>query len=180
MKTKWITEQFAYDGSQLRSLFAYENYGVQGDSIVSWVGACDIPDDKIVDVEDLRAGDSIAGSEMLHFIAELFGQTLPATVALQRLVMANVSDLLGEEVVRDGDDLFVKNGKLSISIATLSPVSGLIHFALNIRNEGTPVETSCLQDLNVDPSEFAQKVLQSVSKEWVELLSAGHKVKWVK
>ncbi|MEO0337065.1 MAG: DUF366 family protein [Pseudomonadota bacterium] len=180
MKTQWIEEKFTYDGSQLRSLFAYENYGQRGDSIVSWIGPCDIPEDKIVDMEDVRAGDTIAGSSMLHFIVELFGQTLPATIAFQRLVMASVRDTLGERVVREGDDLFVGEGKLSISIATVSPVSGLVHLALNISNEGTPVQTACLKDLDVDPVELADQVMDLVSGEWEELLLASQKVRWVK
>jgi hypothetical protein len=180
MKTQWIEEKFTYDGSQLRSLFAYENYGLRGDSIVSWAGPCDIPKDNIVDMEDLRAGDKIAGSEMLHFVVELFGQSLPATIAYQRLIMASVRDVIGENVMREGDDLYVGQGKLSISIATVSPVSGMIHLALNISNEGTPVQTSCLKDLEVDPVELADQLMDLASGEWSELLLASQKVRWVR
>ncbi|MEK6556365.1 MAG: DUF366 family protein, partial [Bdellovibrionota bacterium] len=42
MKQKWIEKEFKYDGTQLASLFNYLNYGIVGDSIVSWIGPCDI------------------------------------------------------------------------------------------------------------------------------------------
>ena len=180
MKSKWIEEKFVYDGSQLRSLFAFETYGLQGDSIVAWLGPCDVLREKIVDVEDLRAGESIAGALMLHFLVELFGQSLTATIAFQRLLVASVRETLGGSVVRKGDDLFLGDGKLSISIATVSPVSGMVHLALNVTNEGTPVKTSCLSELGIDPFEFAGLVLKNASEEWQELVLASQKVRWVK
>ena len=84
----------AYDGSQLRSLFAYENFGLQGDSVISWIGPCNVSHEHMVDMEDLKAGDGIAGNEMLHFLVEVFHQDLITTTTLQRLFMANFLELL--------------------------------------------------------------------------------------
>jgi len=43
---------------------------------------------------------------------------------------------MGFGVTRRGDDLFYNNGKLSISIASTSPVSCKIHFGVNVRCDG--------------------------------------------
>ena len=45
---------------------------------------------------------------------------------------------MGVESTRDGDDIFVNNAKLTVSIASVSITSIKIHFAFNIRDEGTP------------------------------------------
>ena len=187
MKYKFIDKEFTYDGSQLRSLFAYLNYGVMGDSIVSWVGPCQIPEEKIVDGEDLLAGEKIEGSLMLHFIIEYFPAHLSLGVSLQRLLASLAKDYISQklelsssEITRQGDDLFFKNRKLSISIATNSPVSTLIHFALNVSNHGTPVSTSSLEDLKLDPKAFADDIGLHFSSEFADIVMATKKVKWVK
>lgn len=53
---------------------------------------------------------------------------------------------------REGDDIFVDGGKLSISIASVSLSSAKIHFALNLEDKGTPsdVETIGLYDIKVN------------------------------
>jgi hypothetical protein len=182
----------AYDGTQLRSLFAYLDYGILGDSIVAWVGPCDVSFEHMVDGEDLRDKSEIRGSRMVHFIIEKFGASLAETVALQRLLSAIAKDVLFEKmgplpryaVRRSGDDLFVSlpdgEGKLSISIATVSPVSGLIHFAVNVSNEGTPVKTAALEDLRIPAQEFAETVLRDFAQEMGSIQAATCKVKWVR
>jgi hypothetical protein len=181
--------EFPYDGTQLRSLYAYLDHKVQGDSIVSWIGPCSISFDHMVDGEDVLQGATIAGDRMVHFIIELFHQPLFAAVAVQRLFASIVHDLLREKVGdpsraakfrRDGDDIFFGEGKLSISIATVSPVSALIHFAVNCTNEGTPVRTAALEELGLDPAKFAQEAMARFSREMVSVHEATVKVRWVK
>lgn len=189
LKSLFIKNEFAYDGSQLQSLFGYMSHGVQGNSIVSWVGACDIPRDHMVDGEDLLAGETIAGSRMVHFIIERFETSLFTAVTMQRLFASIVLDYLRETVEdgevaddlrREGDDLYFGPGKLSISIATVSPVSALVHFAINVSNEGTPVRTASLSDLDIDPEEFARSVMKRFADEFASIENATTKVRWVK
>lgn len=180
MISKWIEPTMVYDGSQLRSLYAYMNYKISGDSIVSWSGPCDIPKDKIVDGEDLLENAQICGSHMLHFIVELFHEPLVSAVAFQRLMAAIIQQELvqmGHKVLRSGDDLYWNEGKLSISIAAKSPMSSMIHFAINISNEGTPVKTASLEDLKVRPQEFAKVIMKAVCDEREAIQFATVKVK---
>jgi hypothetical protein len=189
MRAKWLDQSFKYDGSQLRSLYAYMNHGLRGDSIVAWAGACDVTPDHMVDGEDLRAKAAIRGDEMVHFIIEKFDCSLLAAVALQRLLATIVKDVLIElaedkkmaiDLRRDGDDLFFGERKLSISIATVSPVSALIHFAVNVVNEGTPVPTLALEDFRVKSKAFADLVMKRFTAEMASAEEATQKVFWVK
>lgn len=185
MKTFWIAEQIKYSGEQLRPLYAYLSHEVLGPSIVSWRGPCDIPFSHMVDGEDLLAQETIAGSDMLHFIVEIFDQKLMTGVALQRLLAAIVREQLAikvpklAELRRSGDDLFWQDQKLSISIATVSQLSVLIHFAVNISTAGTPVKTCGLQDFAVEPVEFAKSVMSAFAKEYLDITEATHKVRSV-
>lgn len=189
MKSQFIKHEFAYDGSQLHSLFGYLDHGVQGDSVVCWIGPCSIPTDHMVDGEDVLAGAEIAGDQMVHFIIEKFNTPLFGAVALQRLFASICLDILREHVNdaevaeqfrREGDDLYFGPGKLSISIATLSPVSALIHFAVNITNEGTPVHTASLDDIDFPPEDFARKAMKRLTSEVASIEEATVKVRWVR
>ena len=175
MKLHFVPEPLKYDGTQLRSLWAYRHFGLQGDSLVVFRGPCNIPKDRIVDLEDLRAGSKIAGPDMLHFIVENFDLDLEKSVLRQRLLVAIAREELdrlgGKTIARKGDDLFDGERKLSISIATLSPVSSKIHFAVNVvRSENVGVPTGALGDYKIDPSGFGQ----AVAARFVEEIAGVH------
>ncbi len=185
MLTHWIADSIHYDGSQLKPLFAYLNWNILGDSVVSWRGACHVDFSHMVDGEDLIAESSIAGSDMLHFIVEVFDRDLASGVLLQRLLASIIKDLLVElsselnehSLVRDGDDLYWGDRKLSISIASRSVMSTMVHFGINVSNEGTPVKTAALDDFSIDPRELALAVMDALSLEWISVLKATRKVK---
>jgi hypothetical protein len=188
MKNKFITKNFKYTGEQLKPLFAYENFGLLGHSVVSWVGACDVQQEHMIDLEDKIEESKICGDEMLHFIIEIFDDSLLAAVSLQRLFASIARDeifklnskLLEADIVREGDDLyFLKNKKklkLSISIASKSSVSVQIHFAMNCINSGTPVPTSSLVDLKINPKVLAKNIMQKFGTEFDSIIVATQKV----
>jgi hypothetical protein len=185
MKSLFIEKKIKYDGSQLRPLYAYENYKVLGDSIISWMGPCNITLEHMVDLEDKIENSKICGDEMLHFIIEVFGSDLTAAVSLQRLLASIVKDLVQQEtksaikLVREGDDIYTFDSdkrKLSISIASKSSVSSMIHFAMNIVNDGTPVSTLCLRELGLDSKDVAIKIMNLFVSEYESVLMATKKV----
>jgi hypothetical protein len=185
LQYKFVSDNLNYDGSQLKSLFAYLNFGLLGDSVVAFIGPCEIPFEHMVDGEDFLDKSEIRGDLMLHFIIEEFGKDLELAVTRQRLLASLVFEKLtslfpNKKISRSGDDIFVGDGKLSISIATVSPVSFLIHFAMNISNEGTPVKTSCLRDLDINPRTFADELGALYLKEVHGISQACRKVHWVK
>ena len=180
MKHNFSDQPLNYDGSQLRPLFAYETFGLRGDSVVSFIGACDVEKQHMLDGEDKFAGDQIKGSEMLHFIIEVFRPNLFAAVSFQRLVASLCGETLmqmsDQPIRREGDDLFFGEGKLSISVASVSSVSFMVHFAVNISNKGTPVKTASLEDLKLSGKDVAESLLQKISQEFSEIEDATKKV----
>lgn len=180
---RWIPEPVLYDGTPLESLWAYRHLRIEGDAIVAFVGPCDIPPEKIVDLEDRLDGSRIYSPKMLHFIVEHFELELEQGVWRQRLLAAIVKDILAERtgahLLRQGDDLFDGNRKLSVSIATLTPVSTKVHFGINVETEGTPVPTKGLADYGVDPSDFAHAVMQAYVAECASIRAARCKVRGI-
>ena len=180
LEVKRLSEKLDYDGSQLNPHWTYKSTGIMGDAAVSFIGACNIPDEQIADIEDILDKQKIKADIMLHFIVEVFGRDCLFGALLQTVFISEIqSELLLHkvDVQRKGDDLFVAEGKLSISIATASCVSTLIHIGLNISNEGTPVKTACLSDYGIDPVGFSLKVLQRFNKEFSRIILASSKVK---
>jgi hypothetical protein len=185
MQTHFVTKKISYDGSQLKPLYAYLNHGVLGNSIISWAGPCDVSFENMKDGEDLLEKSPIRGSQMLHFIIELFGSDLFSGVACQRLFASIAHDYLekkaakvldGDLLVRKGDDIYWKDKKLSISIASCSAVSTQIHFAMNISVKGTPVKTTSLQELGLDPKKTAQDLMSLWKTEFISMHMATQKV----
>lgn len=171
-----------YDGSQLRAHWAFKTTGIVGDVMVAFRGACRLPVAEIADLEDVD-GPGIAGDDMVHCICETFDDgDLARGVLRQRLLAADATEVLRElaphaALCRRGDDLYVGAGKLSISVATRSLVSTLIHFAVNVSNAGTPVATASLNDLGVEPVTFARALLDRVAAESATLQIARCKVR---
>ena len=180
MKVHWADGRIDYDGTQIQSLWAYRSFGVQGDSIVAFAGGCEVPFSNMVDLEDVRARSRIASPLMLHFIVEHFDLDLEKAVLRQRVLAVVARDLLPAGVVREGDDLFVSGGKLSISIATLTPVSSKIHFGINIeRALDVGVETRALKDLGVEATSYARAVMERFAAEMHGVLDARTRVRGV-
>jgi uncharacterized protein len=182
LTTRFIADEIKYTGEQLRSLWAYRTFGILGDSAVSFIGPCEIKPEAMVDLEDVLSHSEIRGSRMLHFIGEHFDNDLALAVARQRLLICLMQEeihaRLGRPLLRrDGDDLYDGARKLSISIATVSPVSTLIHAALNIQTEGVPVPACGLAEYDIEPAAFAEKILARYRDEIESMSRARCKVR---
>ncbi len=180
MKTLFIDQKINYDGSALKPLYGYIQHRLAGNSILAFIGNCDVSLENMVDAEDFVLSAKIKSDLMLHFIVEIFGQNLMTAVSLQRLLVSIAKDLLGSNLRRSGDDLYLGEGnaskKLSVSIASVSAVSAMIHLGVNIKNDGTPVPTCSLEDLKVDPKKFALDLMKMFSDEYASITEATEKV----
>lgn len=184
MKTKFLDKDIKYIGSQLAPHWIYKNFGIQGDSIVAFIGECDVKLSEMVDIEDVINNEPIYSKSMLSFISEQFGIGLVEGVFRQRLLICIIKELLekrGVFVVRNGDDLMIDGKKLSVSIATKSTTSVLIHTGLNIISEGAPVAASGLSsELGIDDiKDFAIEVMARYSEEIEDIILASTKVRGV-
>lgn len=178
---KHIEKKFAYDGSQINPSWAFKTFGVKGSSIITWRGAMNITPNNMKDFADV--GLEIKGNEMVHFMSEFF-DIQPANIRMaymrQRLLVLIFKEELAKMAVkstRDGDDIFVDDAKLTVSIASVSISSMKIHFAFNIKDEGTPdvLETIGIFELKNENGElvfnednlltFVNNVVNSFIKE---------------
>ena len=184
MKYKFIEEDIKYIGSQLAPHWIYQNFNIQGDAIVAFIGECEVKLTEMVDIEDVINNEPIYSKSMLSFISEQFGIGLVEGVLRQRLLISVIKELLEERgifVVRNGDDLMIDGRKLSVSIATKSITSVLIHTGLNILSEGAPVKASgLLSELGInDIRDFAVEVMKRYSDELEDISLAATKVRGV-
>ena len=86
-------------------------------------------------------------------------------------VQSNVTTRVRQLESELGVDLFVREGKLSVSVATRSPRGALLHFGVNVETEGTPVRAAGLRDLRLPPREY----LAALGRLYAdELASAAH------
>ena len=157
---------------------------MQGDAIVAFIGECEVALTEMVDIEDVINNEPIYSKSMLSFITEQFNVNLVEGVFRQRLLICIIKELLEERgifVVRNGDDLMIDGRKLSVSIATKSTTSILIHTGLNILSEGAPVKASGLtSELGIsDIKEFAVEVMKRYAEELEDINLASTKVRGV-
>ncbi len=183
MKTLFIEKKIDYLGIQLAPHWIYNNYKLLGDAAVSFIGEADVTIDHMVDLADVQEKGFIYSPLMLHFIVEHFDTDLTLAIFKQRMLMVAIKEELEQYEIypsRRGDDLYINKKKLSVSIATRSIVSTLIHVGLNIKTEGTPVPTIGLEELGIpDIKALAVNVMDRYKQELEQIAEARCKVRGV-
>ncbi len=182
MQVRLLPNEIAYTGAQLRAGWIAEVSGLDGDAAVAFLGPCDVAPEHMVDTVDLEAGARIYSPRMVHIIIEHPGLDLIHITVRQRLLIAIAGEIinthLGETLLRrDGDDLYLDERKLSVSVATVSPRSGLIHTGFNLRGDGAPVPAIGLEELGLDPRAFAERLLGAYTAELEGIAAAASKVR---
>ena len=191
MQSLFIDKEIKYIGSQLAPHWIYKNFHILGDAIVAFTGEMDVKITEMVDIEDVISNSPIYSKKMVSFIIEQFGISLSECVLRQRflicIIIEELRKILGNrfEISRSGDDIFVKingvNKKLSVSIATKSVNSILIHTGINIDSQGAPVQASGLSsELGIfDIENFAKEIMDKYSNEIDDIILASTKVRGV-
>ena len=187
MHTKYIEHEIKYTGEELAPHWIYKNFHLQGDTIAAFCGECEVKLTEMVDIEDVINDEPIYSKNMLSFIVEHFNINLIEGVTRQRLLICIIKEALedakmqrckdAKPIIRKGDDLFVDGRKLSVSIATKSLTSVLMHVGINIDPSGAPIDAIGLNSLNVcDIKEFAQEIMLKYSQEIDDIILASTKV----
>ena len=180
MKTQLLEQEIKYEGWQLSPHWIYKNFKIQGDAAVAFIGECEVKLTEMVDIEDVTNNEPIYSKSMLSFISEQFNVGLVEGVFRQRLLICIIKEALekrGFVIARNGDDLFYEGMKLTVSIATKSINSILIHTGINIDSEGAPVKASGLtSELGItDIKELANEILEKYSQEISDIIMASTK-----
>lgn len=183
IKTLVHNQNLVYDGKQLHAHWIYRNFGLLGDAVVAFQGEVKVALDNMIDLVDVTEKEDIYSPLMLNFIIEHFNTDLELAIYRQRLFMIAIKEELEQfeiPVQRMDDDLYVNKGKLSVSIATSSTVSTLIHVGLNIETEGTPIKTAGLKELGIgDINSFADKVMLRYKMELEQIYEARCKARGI-
>ncbi|OGD79695.1 MAG: hypothetical protein A2Y64_01125 [Candidatus Coatesbacteria bacterium RBG_13_66_14] len=183
LQTRFLPTELTYDGTQLATHWPRRTAGVTGDCVVAFLGPAEVPTENLVDLEDRRTGERITAKRMLHLVGVWFGRTLAETVLRQRLYVFLAAERLrlrGVGVVVEGDDLYTPDRrKLSVSIATKSPLAGLVHLGLNDDPTGAPVLAVGLAELGVGAADFARELLDVFEEAERDLAFAAAKVRAV-
>ena len=96
MHTLFSNQVIPYLGTNLRSGWIAETFGLRSEALVAWLGPCHVITEHLVDLEDVAAGAEIHAELMLHFLAEHPGDDLLVTVCRQRLLVAEALEVLRE------------------------------------------------------------------------------------
>ncbi len=183
MNTVFVKDDLKYTGAELAPHWIYKNFKVRGDAVVAFAGEVDVKICEMVDIEDVLADEPIYSKKMLNFIIEHFDLPLSEGILRQRIFIAIIKETLEErgiQTTRKGDDLFYQGRKLTVSIATKSPTSTLIHTGINIFKEGAPIEVSCLDEIGIkNMEEFAQEITARYKNEIESVKMALTKVRGV-
>ncbi|NJD75965.1 MAG: DUF366 family protein [Candidatus Methanoperedens sp.] len=174
MISRILPDPIKYDGSQIAPLWAY-SMGIKGDSIVIFHGPMDVTLENMKDLEDSKAGKTIKGDDLIHIIVERFDSPASMRLAyyMQRLLIVCIRDVLlshGIETTRNGDDLFVGDRKLTVSIASAGVASEKIHCGINITTQGTPpeVRTAGLEEFGIKEwKDIAKGIAEEISVTFV-------------
>lgn len=203
MHTKFLEDEIKYTGNELAPHWIYKQFKLQGDSIVAFCGECEVKLTEMVDIEDVINNEPIYSKNMLSFIVEHFNIGLVEGVIRQRLLICIIKEVLDAKmqrckdakqnehyasmplcvyasdlpIIRSGDDLFVNGKKLSVSIATKSLTSVLIHVGINVDPSGAPIDAIGLNSLNIcDIKSFANDIMLKYSNEIDDIILASTKV----
>lgn len=152
MEKLFIKEEIEYTGAELCPHWIYKNYKIAGDAIVCFKGRVNVNLSEMVDIEDVINNEPIKSDKMANFIIEVFNSNLREAIIRQRLFISIIKETLedmGINVKRKGDDLFYNDKKLSVSIATKSTTSTLIHTGINLVSTGAPIPISSIKDMEI-------------------------------
>lgn len=187
MHVKFIENEICYTGKELSPHWIYKNFNLLGDAIIAFEGECIVKLDNMVDLADVLSESPIYSTKMVHILVEHFNISLVEGILRQRLLVNIAKEVItsakndNSPIIRDGDDLFYEDGKLTVSIATKSPTSILIHLGINIFSEGTPVKTSSLKtEIKIDDTKsVASDIIKYYALEHEEIIKASCKVRGV-
>lgn len=175
-----VEREIAYTGSELAPHWIYREFDLMGHAVVGFIGPADVPLAHMVDLEDVKQKAPIASNRMLHFLGEFFIDSFEEAILLQHYFMLLIFDELRarsiEKLSRRGNDLYFEGRKLSVSIACKSATSCLLHAAINITSEGTPIPTANLSELHIDPLELGASVLNRLTEDVAIMAKARVKV----
>ncbi len=182
MAFKFLEEKRTLSGDEMFPHWALRNFGLLGDSIVSFIGDFKVPPERWIDIDSIMHGNNFPDTEMLHFVIEHFGSSLQETVLRQSLLVSILEEKLlhriksnDHQLTRLGDDLFDSENRLSITAVGSTLVSTKIHIGVFTKSPGKNYHG--LEDYGVIPEELSEVVVCQYCAEMRRLAEKTWKVK---
>ncbi|ENN96696.1 hypothetical protein J422_00966 [Methanocaldococcus villosus KIN24-T80] len=167
-----FAENMEYTGKEIEELWAFKLFNTQKDNIVAFKGRMEVRREFMKDLKDLKRENldiPIKSELAINFIVEHFDISLREIYLRQRILIFIAKEVIesyGIKLKRDGDDLYYKDRKLSVSIASKGKISGKIHLGINILSKGAEhVKIIGLNDLKIDADEVMEKIAINYAKE---------------
>lgn len=183
IKTLYINKPINYSGRELEPHWIYRNFDILGDAVIAFCGETNVPQSFMLDQTDIIDKAYIYSPLMLNFIIEHFDNDLNLALYRQRLFLIGIKDelqQLGITVVRRVEALYANNRKLTVSVASSSNVSTLVHTGINIETAGAPVKAAGLAELGVnDIQSFAENVMLRYQVELEQIYDARCRVRGI-
>jgi hypothetical protein len=173
-----FNKKMCYDGTQIEPLWTLNKYGISGNSIVIFRGSMKITQDEMIDVKDIvrerdLADILISGDDCIHYIIEMFDdQPANLKIAYHRLhllayiTQRKIEQLLNISLQKKGTDLFYKEKKLNVAIATSSSNSSKIHFGINVASTGVPEHVKAIGLMEIQKEIKLEKLAKSIAEEF--------------
>ncbi|KPL00057.1 MAG: hypothetical protein AMJ90_08915 [candidate division Zixibacteria bacterium SM23_73_2] len=164
MRSLYIKEKIKFTGEQLVPFWTFERFDLLGDSIVVFIGPCELQERYVIGIDHWKKKTEIKSESMLHFLVEHFDLDLEKAILRQKILVNILKDKLnhrlgGDVFQRWGDDIYDEDYKLTISTAARTDVSTKIHLGINITAKNAPVKAKGLSDYGIDPDDIAQVVM---------------------
>ena len=184
---KFLDNEITYQNNTLSPrFFDAKNY------LVSFCGPIKVTLEGLCDLADVYGPEPFIDGYMLHFIGKFENLSSNESVLLQRFFVTHVNNVIAnvteKRLTQQGDDLFYKGKKLSVSI--IAPIDNtkntgdlndyMLHMGLNINSSAT-LDIATLAELQkFDFENLANKILKGFVSEYKGITKASLKTKPIK
>ncbi|HHS50942.1 MAG TPA: DUF366 family protein [candidate division Zixibacteria bacterium] len=183
MKFKILPAPRSMTEAEMHPHWALKNFGLQGDNIVAFRGAFEVPPEKWFDLDAIMHGQEVLPGEMLHFVIEHFDCNIREILMRQYILVSVVEEKLIHRMnspdhclVRLGEDLFDGENRISVTGCTITPVSAKLHLGLYL-DSSLQAGVHGIKAYNVKALELAELVINQYRAEMRRLEEKSWRVR---
>ncbi len=165
MKSYFVDHPLQYTGSQLRPGWPSDAFGVDGDSIIGFVGPASIIESTAGEEELVGDENILISSSMLHLIIAHHEASARETMLLHRLFLSSLLEVLGTDFYRKSNHIYYQEQQLSICKIRVGHPSSAFHMGFYVKATEQLPGIIGLEDLNISPQFFALHVMNKYVQE---------------
>jgi hypothetical protein len=161
LKNYLASEHIEFSGHQLRGNWARENFSLEGESMVAFLG----PFNPRSQMEVFPPScERFRKRRMLHLVVEHLHTDWEKLHLQQRLLVYVLKEKLnhrlkGDVIQRWGSNLFCESAQITVAASMLTATSAVIYIGVNIEGGEPECKLWGLEEGGIDPLELAQVVM---------------------